>query len=65
VRPRPGAPVSTPLTWGQVSKRLDPARWNIRTAPRQMKKSGDPLAGLLTETADVAALLDGLGRRLG
>jgi bifunctional non-homologous end joining protein LigD len=65
VRPKPGAPVSTPLTWGQVTNRLDPRKWNIRTTPRRMKQSGDPLAGLLEEQADVGALLDALVARLG
>jgi bifunctional non-homologous end joining protein LigD len=64
VRPKPGAPVSTPLTWGQVTRRLDPARWNIQTTPRQMKRKGDPLAELLEEVADVAALLNALAERL-
>ncbi len=65
VRPRPGAPVSTPLTWSQVTRRLDPAKWTIATTPRRMKSRGDPLSGLLQESADVARLLDGLGERAG
>jgi bifunctional non-homologous end joining protein LigD len=32
-RGRPGAPVSTPLTWSQVKKGLDPAQYTIRTVP--------------------------------
>ena len=60
VRPKAGAPVSTPLTWGQVTKRLDPAKWNIETTPARMKKHGDPLSGLFDEAVDVAALLDAL-----
>lgn len=64
VRPRPGAPVSTPLTWGQVTKRLDPSRWNIRTTPRQIAQKGDPLRAVLDERADVAALLDALAEKL-
>jgi bifunctional non-homologous end joining protein LigD len=32
-RGRPGAPVSMPLTWSQVKKGLDPAKYTIRTAP--------------------------------
>lgn len=60
VRPQPGAPVSMPLTWRQVTKRLDPARWNIDTAVKKVAKDGDPMRGLLDEVADVHALLDAL-----
>jgi bifunctional non-homologous end joining protein LigD len=36
VRWRPRAPVSMPLDWDEVSPRLDPAMFNIRTAERRM-----------------------------
>ncbi|MET3664933.1 DNA ligase D [Caulobacter sp. 1776] len=36
-RGRPGAPVSWPVAWTQVRKGLDPARFNIRTAPGLLK----------------------------
>jgi hypothetical protein len=39
-------------------------RWNIRSAPRELARRGDPLAGLLEAQSDVAALLDALGSRL-
>jgi bifunctional non-homologous end joining protein LigD len=32
-RGRPGAPVSMPLSWTQVKKGLDPARYTVRTTP--------------------------------
>jgi bifunctional non-homologous end joining protein LigD len=37
-RGRPGAPVSMPLTWSQVRKGLDPAKYTIRTVPALLKK---------------------------
>jgi len=38
-RLRPGAPVSMPLTWSQVSKGLDPMRFTSRTAPALLRRS--------------------------
>jgi bifunctional non-homologous end joining protein LigD len=38
-RGRPGAPVSMPLTWSQVKKGLDPARYDVRTVPALIAKS--------------------------
>ncbi len=32
-RARPGAPVSMPVNWSQVTRRLDPAKYTLRTAP--------------------------------
>lgn len=39
-RGRPGAPVSMPLTWSQVKKGLDPAKYTIRTVPPLVAKLG-------------------------
>jgi bifunctional non-homologous end joining protein LigD len=38
-RGRAGAPVSMPLTWSQVKKGLDPARFTVRTVPKLIAKS--------------------------
>jgi bifunctional non-homologous end joining protein LigD len=38
-RAHPGAPVSMPLTWGQVKSGLDPGRFTLRTAPDQLQRS--------------------------
>jgi bifunctional non-homologous end joining protein LigD len=64
VRPRAKAPVSTPLTWGQVTVRLDPARWTIRTTLKRMRKNGDPMRKILGDPVDVDALLGALAERL-
>ena len=43
VRRRPGATISTPLAWDEVTARLDPNRFTIRTIEKRMT-AGDPWA---------------------
>jgi bifunctional non-homologous end joining protein LigD len=43
-----GAPVSAPLQWSEINKKLDPSRFNIRTMPDRLAKLGD-LFGRATE----------------
>ena len=64
VRPRPGAPVSMPLTWRQVTARLDPGRWTIKTALARVEKHGDPVLRMLGEGVDAEAILGALAERL-
>jgi bifunctional non-homologous end joining protein LigD len=48
IRARDGAPVSTPITWDEVTEKLDPSRFTIRTALGRVEKKGDLFAGVLT-----------------
>ncbi len=64
VRALPGAPVSMPLRWAQVTKRLELSRFNIGTARKLMEKAGDPVAPVLTESVDLLQALERLQGRL-
>jgi bifunctional non-homologous end joining protein LigD len=65
VRPRPGAPVSTPLRWNEVTARLDPGRFTIESLPRRLDRlARDPLLPVLDERPDLAAALERLAGRL-
>jgi bifunctional non-homologous end joining protein LigD len=47
-RPKPGAPVSVPITWDELDDPdLRPDRWTIRTVVDRIATVGDPLAGLV------------------
>ncbi|MEX2395825.1 MAG: DNA ligase D, partial [Balneolales bacterium] len=41
VRPKPGATVSTPVTWAELEKGIHPSLFNIFTVPKRIKKTGD------------------------
>ncbi len=64
VRPLPGAPVSTPLEWREVTAKLDPSRFTIRTVPERMAKmKKDPLLPVLERKSDLVAVLTRLAKR--
>src|SRR5207253_7743685 len=48
VRPRPGAPVSTPLEWEEVDRDLDPARFTMTAVIDRVGELGDLYEGMLT-----------------
>jgi bifunctional non-homologous end joining protein LigD len=48
VRPRPGAPVSTPLEWDEVNEGLDPASFTMETVLARVDERGDLFEGVLT-----------------
>jgi bifunctional non-homologous end joining protein LigD len=64
VRPRPGAPASTPLTWDEVNDRLDVSAFNLKTLPKRLEKlKEDPLLPVLSRRPDLARTLDLLAER--
>jgi bifunctional non-homologous end joining protein LigD len=64
VRPKPGAPVSTPLAWNEVTARLDPARHTIKTVPDRFARRADPMRDVLTTQVDIAAVIAALQEHL-
>ncbi|MBX3027220.1 DNA ligase D [bacterium] len=64
VRPLPGAPVSTPLAWSEVTARLDPGRHTIRTVPGRVAERGDPMRAVLETRADIPSILAALRRQV-
>ncbi len=48
VRPRPHAPVSTPITWEELRK-ARPTDYNIMTVPPRLKQLGDLFSGVNSE----------------
>ena len=48
VRPRRGAPVSTPLRWEEVNEDLDPLSFTMDSVRRRIQEHGDLFEGVLT-----------------
>lgn len=57
LRPREGAPVSMPLDWKNVTARLDPLDFNIRTVPGIVDRKGDAWRDLFMKRLDLNAAL--------
>ncbi len=65
VRALPGAPVSVPLAWREVNRKLDIRKHTIRTVPERMRKlKTDPLAEVIDESPDLAGALERLMKEL-
>ena len=60
LRPRPHAPVSTPVAWTELQKAVDPTRFNIATTVERIKRVGDLFKPVLHKRQDIAPLLSAL-----
>lgn len=57
LRPIPGAPVSTPMTWSELAEVTDPRAFNLFTVPDRVA-DGDPWAGIDDTSYSLQPLLD-------
>ncbi|HSE71370.1 MAG TPA: DNA polymerase domain-containing protein [Nocardioidaceae bacterium] len=56
LRPLPGAPVSTPVTWDELPE-VDPRELNLHTVPARFAEIGDPHEGIDDEHYSIEPLL--------
>jgi bifunctional non-homologous end joining protein LigD len=64
VRPRPGAPVSTPLDWDELDEDLEPEDFRIDNVWERFAE-GDRFAGMLSDRQSLGAAMDALGLTSG
>ena len=57
VRPKEGAPVSTPLRWDEVNDKLNPAIYSMDVVLDRVRRFGDLYEGVLTTRQSLAKAL--------
>lgn len=57
LRPKPGAPVSTPMSWDELATTIDPREYNLFTVPDRLQ-DGDPWAAIDDVQQSLQPLLD-------
>ena len=66
VRPSPGAPVSMPIEWDEVTGKLHNGNFTIANALKRMQKLGhDPVVKVLELKPKLMGVLERLNKRLG
>jgi bifunctional non-homologous end joining protein LigD len=66
VRPRPGAPVSTPLDWAEIERDFLPEEFHLKNVPERVaNQKADPWAGLFGLAPDLGKVLGRLAGEAG
>jgi bifunctional non-homologous end joining protein LigD len=60
VRPKPGAPVSTPLRWDEVTEKLNPSIYTVDVVRDRIAQHGDLYEGVLTTKQRLTDALNAL-----
>jgi bifunctional non-homologous end joining protein LigD len=60
IRPVPGATVSTPIEWKELTHELHPSNFTIKTIQKRLDKLGDIFGGVLTEKNNLTKCLEAL-----
>jgi bifunctional non-homologous end joining protein LigD len=60
VRPKPGAPVSTPLRWDEVTEKLNPSIYTMDVVRERIAQHGDLYEGVLTTKQRLTDALNAL-----
>jgi bifunctional non-homologous end joining protein LigD len=62
-RPRPRAPVSTPLKWEELKRPVDPTEFTIKTIFKRLDKVGELFEKALTDRQDISGFLETLATK--
>lgn len=60
VRPRPGAPVSTPLRWKEVKHSLNPSDFHMFNTIRRLERTGDLWTDVIRKTTPMLTVIKNL-----
>ena len=58
LRPRPGAPVSAPLRWEELTPELDPLQFNLGNMADRLEREGDVWDGFFDQRVDIGEVLE-------
>jgi bifunctional non-homologous end joining protein LigD len=62
LRPKPGATVSTPLDWKEVTHKLHPSQFTIQNILERVKKKGDLFKKVITSSNNIKTALKKLNK---